>query len=146
MLLSKSFVFCNIVVAASISCVAPVFANGSLTLFERLGGIGQIADVVNETVDRTSKDPRVSHVFQGTKLAPVKESVVQHLCDISGGPCKYEGATMEKAHTGLAITLEQFEIMDNYLVQALSARGVSQDAIEELGKLLGAMKDDVINR
>lgn len=53
---------------------------------------------------------------------------------------------MEKAHTGLAITLEQFEIMDNYLVQALSARGVSQDAIEELGKLLGAMKDDVINR
>ncbi len=51
MLLSKSFFLCNIVVAASFSCVAPVFASGSLTLFERLGGIGQIADVVNETVD-----------------------------------------------------------------------------------------------
>lgn len=146
MLNQKLCLFTNVVVVLNMYCAAPALAGDSLTLFERLGGMEQIAAVVSETIDRTSEDPRVSRVFEGIKLAPVKESVAQHLCEISGGPCKYEGATIIKAHTGLAITSEHFEIMDSYLAQALSGRGVSQTDGAELGKLLNAMKGDVIDR
>jgi len=138
--------FNNAVVALTCFIVNPVIADESRTLFARLGGMEQITAVVSETIDRTSGDPKAARIFEGIKLAPVKESVAQHLCEISGGPCKYEGAPMAKAHTGLAITSEQFELMDNYLNQALSSRGISQADRAELGKLLSALKGDVVGR
>jgi len=146
MICKKYVSFNNIVIALTCFIVNPVIAVESSTLFARLGGMEQITAVVSETIDRTSIDPKAARIFEGIKLAPVKESVAQHLCEISGGPCKYEGAPMAKAHTGLAITSEQFEIMDTYLNQALSARGISQADRAELGKLLGAMKGDVVGR
>lgn len=146
MLTKKCFSFNNIVFVFTYFIIHPVIADESRTLFARLGGMEQITSVVSETIDRTSGDPKAVRIFEGIKLAPVKESVAQHLCEISGGPCKYEGAPMAKAHTGLAITSEQFEIMDTYLNQALSARGVSQADRAELGRLLSAMKGDVVGK
>lgn len=134
----------SIVVALSHFIVVPNFAEETHTLFSRLGGMVQINAIVNETIDRTSDDPRVARIFEGIRLDPLKASVAQHLCEISGGPCRYEGASMKEAHTGLAITAEQFEIMDSYLIQTLSARGVAPADRGELGQLLNKMKNDVI--
>ena len=142
----KYFSFSNIIIALICFMINSASADESPTLFTRLGGMEQITAVVSETIDRTSENPKAARIFEGIKLGPVKESVAQHLCEISGGPCKYEGAPMAKAHTGLAITSEQFEIMDTYLNQALSARGVSQADRAELGKLLSTMKGDVVGR
>ena len=106
----------------------------------------QINDIVSKTIDRTSSDPRTKRSFEGIKLAAVKESVAQHLCELSGGPCKYEGASMAKAHAGLAITSEEFDIMDAYLAEELSAHGVADADKAELQKLLGPMKPDVVGK
>lgn len=136
----------SIVVALSYFIVGPNFAEETNSLFSRLGGMVQINAIVNETIDRTSEDPRVARIFEGIWLAPLKVSAAQHLCEISGGPCRYEGAPMRKAHSGLAITSEQFEIMDSYLMQALSARAATPADMAELGQLLNDMKSDVIGK
>lgn len=126
--------------------VLPALAESDKPLYDRLGGMRQINDIVSKTIDRTSSDPRTKRSFEGIKLAAVKESVAQHLCELSGGPCKYEGASMAKAHAGLAITSEEFDIMDAYLAEELSAHGVADADKAELQKLLGPMKPDVVGK
>lgn len=117
-----------------------------MSLFDRLGGMEQIKEVVSITIDRTADDSRTKHIFKGIKLAPVKESVALHFCEITGGPCKYDGASMAKVHSGLAITAEEFDTMDRYLGEELTLHGVVNADKEELQKLLGAMKPDVVGK
>ena len=126
--------------------ILPAFAAPEITLYDRLGGMRQITDIVSKTIDRTSSDTRTKHSFEGIKLAAVKESVAQHLCELTGGPCKYEGATMAKAHSGLAITSAEFDIMDGYLAEELAAHGVSKADVGKLQRLLGPLKPDVIEK
>lgn len=126
--------------------VLSAWAAPDKTLFDRLGGMEQIADIVGKTIDRTASDPRTSRSFEGASLAPVKASVVQHLCELTGGPCRYEGAPIAKAHTGLAITATEFDIMDGYLADELAAHGVAAADRAELQKLLGPMKPDVVGK
>ena len=136
---------CLLCVLMSASAL-PAFATPDKPLYDRLGGMEQIVDIVGKTIDRTASDPRTRRSFEGISLAPVKASVVQHLCQLTGGPCRYEGAPIAKAHTGLAITANEFDIMDGYLAEELAAHGVAADDRAELQKLLGPMKPDVVGK
>ena len=133
------------IVCAGIVMTIPAAAQ-SRTLFERLGGMERITEIVSETIDRASSDPRSKRSFEGIKLSTVKASVASHLCQVSGGPCIYKGETMPTAHAGLAITSEEFDVMDGYLAQALDGHGVKAADKAELQKVLGAMKPDVIEK
>jgi len=124
----------------------PALATSGTSLYDRLGGLQQITRIVGNTIDRTSSDPRARRSFEGIRLAPVKESVAQHLCELAGGPCRYEGASMADAHKGLAITAEEFDIMDGYLAEELDAYGVAGTDKAALQKLLGRMKADVTGK
>jgi hemoglobin len=115
------------------------------SLYDRLGKMERIQLIANETVERTSKDPRTSRNFDGINLVRTKASVASHLCAVTGGPCKYEGDNMKVAHTGMQITEQEFNVMDSYLGQSLDRHGVDARTKAELQALLGRMKDDIVN-
>lgn len=129
-----------------VACALPSLAFAETSLYDRLGGMQRITEVVSRTIDRTSGDPRTKRSFEGIRLAAVKESVALHLCQVAGGPCIYDGADMAEAHAGLAITGEEFDIMDAYLAEELAAHGVADAERAELQKLLGPMKQDVVGK
>ena len=116
------------------------------TLYTRLGGMAQITQIVNETVDRTSKDPRTKRNFDGINLPRTKASVATHLCAIAGGPCKYEGENMTVAHTGMQISSLEFDVMDGYLGEALDRRGIDSKTKQEVQRLLSPMKPEIIEK
>lgn len=116
------------------------------TLYERLGGADQVAQIVSETVDRTAQDPRTRRSFDGINLVHTKASVAAHLCAVAGGECKYDGDNMTVAHTGMRITALEFDVMDGYLAQALDRRGVDPAAKRELQALLAPMKKDIVDK
>lgn len=126
--------------------VVSTSALANSTLYERLGGMDIIRKIVSDTIDRTAADPRTKPIFEGIKLAPVKESVANHLCEISGGPCIYEGAAMDKAHSGLQISSAQFDLMDDYLGEALTKHGVREADKAALARLLQPLKPDIIEK
>jgi hemoglobin len=122
-------------------------ANPSQTkLFDRLGGLPAITAVVDKTIDSAAKDPRTSRSFKGLKLEGVKEAVVAQLCESSGGPCKYEGASMVKAHKGLDITSAEFDAFAQQLVATLDQFKVGTREKDELLQLLGPMKRDIVTK
>jgi hemoglobin len=137
----------NLIKSFSVGALAvPALVLANPTLYERMGGMGVIREIVSETIDRTADDPRTKPVFEGIKLAPVKESVAIHLCEITGGPCVYDGAPMAKAHSGMRISPAQFDLMDDYLGQALTKHGIKEADKAALARLLQPLKPDIIEK
>ena len=116
------------------------------TLYDRLGGLPALTAVVDKTIDSAARDPRTSRSFKGIKLQGVKESVVAQLCEATGGPCKYEGANMRKAHHGLDITSAEFDAFAQQLVATLDAFKVPQREKDELLQMLAPMKGDIVTK
>ena len=116
------------------------------TLYERLGGLPALTAVVDKTIDSAARDTRTSRSFKGIKLQGVKESVVAQLCEATGGPCKYEGATMRKAHHGLDITSAEFDAFAQQLVATLDAFKVPQREKDDLLHMLAPMKGDIVTK
>lgn len=115
-------------------------------LFDRLGGLPAIKAVADRTIDSAARDPRTSRSFKDIKLEGVKESVVEQLCEATGGPCKYEGASMIKAHQGLDITAAEFDAFAQQLVATLDHFKVGAREKDELLRLLGPMKNEIVSK
>lgn len=126
--------------------IGPTSAIASSTPYERLGGLENIRAIVSQTIDRTATDPQTRAIFEGIRLAPVKESVTMHLCEISGGPGRYDGAPMAKAHSGMGISSKQFNLMDAYLSQSLTDHGVKDADKANLARLLQPLKPEIIEK
>ncbi|MGZ5819658.1 MAG: group I truncated hemoglobin, partial [Burkholderiaceae bacterium] len=84
--------------------------------------------------------------FDGVKLKPVKESIVNFLCQATGGPCKYEGESMAKAHRSLDITSAEFDAMVGQLVDTLDQFKVPTKEKNELLQLLEPLKADIVTK
>lgn len=113
------------------------------SLFDRLGGLPVLVSVVDDTIDRMVADPRTRRSFDGIKLAPLKESIVEQLCSVSGGPC-LPGETMANAHRDSRITDAEFDLMVAALRDALDQR-VGTAEKNQLLRLLAPMKRDVVS-
>lgn len=114
------------------------------SLFDRLGGLPAVTAVIDKTIDRSATDPRTRRSFDGVRLKPIKESVVSFVCQASGGPCKYEGASMSKAHGGLGITSAEFDAMVAHLIDTLDQFKVPAREKNDLLKILGPLKNDIL--
>lgn len=116
------------------------------SLYDRLGGNQVIARVVDETIDRTAADPRTGRSFDKVNLKNVKQKVVEQICSLTGGPCKYTGDPMKESHRGLEIREAEFYGMVEHLREALDRAGVEAGAKNELLKILAPMKRDIVTR
>ena len=114
------------------------------TLYQRLGGKPVVEAFVGSTIDRTSTDERTKRSFDGIKLAPIKASIAQQICAISGGGCKYEGETMAKSHADAKIQPREFDAMVDILREEMDRAGVNAGAKNDLLKLLAPMKRDIV--
>ena len=113
-------------------------------LYERLGGQPVVTKVVAETIDRASTDPRTSRSFKDVKLQRVKDLIVEQICSLTGGGCKYTGDPMDKVHAGLKNTEGEMDLVVQFLRDALAHAGVKDAEKNELLRILAPMKHDIV--
>ena len=116
----------------------------SPTLYSRLGGEPVMTRVVGETIDRAATDPRTKRSFEDVKLARVKEKIVEQICSLTGGGCKYTGDPMDKVHKGLKNTEAEMHLVVQFLRDALDGAGVKTAEKNELLRILAPMKRDIV--
>ena len=115
----------------------------SASLYERLGGGDQLSAIVSDLIDRSRTEPGTSRSFEKVNLKRLKEQITLHLCTLTGGPCKYEGENMRKAHQGLKITDSEFDRLVAATRAALDKR-VGEREKNELLRLLAPFKREVV--
>lgn len=129
----------------------PAFAQGTAAmatapagLYQALGEKPGITRLMDDFVNRVVKDPRIGGHFKDVKPAALKESLTDQICQLSGGPCKYEGADMKSAHADMDINKGHFNALVEVLQSAMDAQGIPFAQQNRLLALLAPMHRDVI--
>ena len=115
-------------------------------LYQALGEKPGITRLVDDFVNRVVKDPRIGGHFKDTKPVALKESLTDQICQLSGGPCKYEGADMKSAHADMDINKGHFNALVEVLQSAMDAQGIPFAQQNRLLALLAPMHRDVITK
>ncbi|MBX9675478.1 MAG: group 1 truncated hemoglobin [Methylotenera sp.] len=113
------------------------------SLFTRIGGLPVLTKIADEFIDKVATTPSTKRSFDGIKLKTLKESVVLHLCELTGGGCKYEGETMANSHRDAKITEAEFDAFVSMFRDTLN-KYVSTREKNELLKILAPMKRDIV--
>jgi len=116
------------------------------SLYDRLGGRPAITAVVDDFIGNVASDPRINQRFAGANIPRLKTMLVDQICEASGGPCKYAGATMEAAHRGMRITDADFGALVEDLVKSLDKFKVPAQEKGELLGALGGMKPQIVGK
>ena len=126
---------------------------GEPTLYERLGGIFNIAAVIDSFSDRLLQNPMIVDanpellewhtVTYRTRMAGLKWGRTWWLAMKAGGPFLYTGKEMRDAHFDLKISPEVFDEVAAELANALDAFKVPEREKQEVLAAFAAEKGEV---
>jgi hemoglobin len=120
------------------------------TLYERLGGVYNIAVVIDDLVDRVMTDPRLNanpavdeahHKFPPPGF---KYLVTEMVCWASGGPQKYTGRSMADSHRHLNITPKEWDAFMDDVRQTLDKFKVPAAEQAELQAIVQSTYGDIV--
>jgi hemoglobin len=120
------------------------------SLYERLGGVYNIATVVEDFIDRIMVDPRlnanprVDEAHHRVSPAGFKYLVTEMVCWATGGPQTYTGRSMRDSHQDLMITADEWEAFLDDLQQTLDKFGVPQAEQTELKAIVDSTRADIV--
>jgi hemoglobin len=114
------------------------------TLFADMGGGPVLHATVDKFTDLILADPRINFTFAEADLAKFKGLLYDQLCELSGGPCRYEGRDMRTAHKKLALNTAEFDALAEDLYIALGKCGVPYRLQNRLMAKLAPMKRDIV--
>lgn len=114
------------------------------SLYERLGGKPAITAVVDDFITNVAADQRINHFFANTNATRLKLLLVEQICAGTGGPCTYEGRSMQESHHGMGVTDADFNALVEDLVKTLNKFKVPQPEQQELLGVLGPMKGQIV--
>ena len=114
------------------------------TLYEKLGGWGAVAAVVDIFYDRVLADPRLAPVFDGIDMNRLKQHQVMFVSAATGGPEPPKPFDLAVAHRPLNITDEQFDRVADHLVAALRVAAVEQPLIDEVIAAVAPLRPQIV--
>ena len=121
----------------------------SNSLFQRLGGAPAVNAAVDLFYEKVLADDSISHFFEGTDMKAQRAKQKAFLTTVFGGPTKYEGKDLRRAHAPLVergLTDDHFDAVAGHLQATLEELGVARDMTAEVMAIAASTRDDVLNR
>jgi hemoglobin len=119
------------------------------TLYNRLGGIHAIAQVVDDFVERIwvnevlNANPKNKQAMGISKPA-LKYLATELTCQAVGGPQKYTGRSLKEVHSGLNISEKEWDAMVEDFKATLNKFNVPTKEQAELLEVIGGVKGDIV--
>jgi hemoglobin len=120
------------------------------SLYDRLGGVYNIATVVDDLIDlvmvdpRLNANPRVDEAHHRVSAAGFKYLVTELACSAAGGPQTYTGRSMGDSHRHLMITENEWQAFMDDLQQSLDKFGVPEPERQELTAIVESTKEAIV--
>jgi len=116
------------------------------SLYDRLGGQPAIDAVVKDFGGRALADARINKKFAKTDANRLIKNLTDFVCVATGGPCKYTGEDMKKAHKNMAVTQGEFNALVEDLTATLNKFKVPAKEQGELLAKLGPLGGDIVEK
>jgi hemoglobin len=120
------------------------------SLYDRLGGVYNIATVVDDFIDRIMVDPRlnanprVDEAHHRVSPPGFKYLVTEMVCWAAGGPQQYSGRPMGDTHRHLAITDGEWRAFMDDLDQTLDKFAVPGPERAELVAIVEGTREAIV--
>jgi hemoglobin len=120
------------------------------SLYDRLGGVYNIAVVIDDLIDRVMVDPRlnanprVDEAHHRVSAAGFKYYVTEMLCGAAGGPQVYTGRPMGDSHRHLMITEDEWRAFMDDLQQTLDKFQVPKGEQREVTGIIEGTKEAIV--
>ncbi len=120
------------------------------SLFDRLGGLAPISLVVSDFIDVLVPDSIINAnpaVDASRKVVPasyLKFQVTGMVCEVTGGPCKYQGRDMKTTHAELNISESEWDRMLVIFKEVLAKHQVPEAESQELLDIVASTKADIV--
>lgn len=118
---------------------------GDASLYEALGGQSGIAALADAYVDRLASADSTRRSFAGSNLRRIKLHLAAQICELAGGPCRYESDPMTEVHANLGISEAEFLAGVQALRDLMRERGIPLGTTNRLLALLAPMKRDIVD-
>jgi len=116
------------------------------SLYQQLGGDIGIDQLAITSLQLLREEERLAFLFEDIDEHNLIRQLSDQLCYLSGGPCVYEGLSMQDAHAGLALTEAEFDIFVQVFMNAMAANNIPFSAQNKLLAMLAPMRTDVIHQ
>lgn len=120
------------------------------SLYERLGGAGSIATIVDDIIEAHMENPVIRNRFlpfreRPDDLARAKAHLRDFLGMGSGGPEEYQGRGMPEAHRGMNISAAEYMAAVDDIMQVLDKHGRDEDTKKDVLGIAWSLKDEIMN-
>jgi hemoglobin len=118
-------------------------------LYKRLGGYDAIAAVSDDFIGRLLADPMFQRFFTGfsdDSKKRIRQSLVDFICEKTGGPCLYLGRDMNTTHAGLSISKAEWDRSIVLMGETLAALKVPAQESQDLASLIVPLEKDIVEK
>mmetsp|Transcript_3124 Transcript_3124/g.2692 ORF Transcript_3124/g.2692 Transcript_3124/m.2692 type:complete len:122 (+) Transcript_3124:92-457(+) len=116
------------------------------SIYERAGGEEAVEAVVETFYKAVLADELLKPFFATTDMNKQKKQQKHFMMMAFGGPNKYSGNTLRKAHAKMAINDKHFDAVAGHLKAALEEHKVAEDIINDILAVVEGTRNDVLNK
>lgn len=114
------------------------------SLYDRLGKMDGIAQIVTDTITLHHANPDIGHFFEGIDDDKLIAHVTAFFAAGTGGPANYEGRDMTSTHATMNMSDADFDSAVNDVATAAAANGIDTDTIAAVGAILESLRPAVM--
>lgn len=119
---------------------------GGTAMRDAFHGQDGIRRIVNDMVDRSVADPRISEIFVAHDLVRLRRTLFEQFCYILNAGCTYSGRDMASSHKDLGLQVDDLNALVEHLQAAMSAEKIGFAEQNRFLSKLAPMKRDVVTR
>ncbi len=114
------------------------------SVYERLGEMDGITQIVTDTVELHHNNPDIGHFFDGVDDENLIKHVVAFFAAGTGGPANYEGRDMTSSHASMDMSDADFDSAVSDVAKAAEANGIDADTIAAVGAILESLRPAIM--
>ena len=115
-----------------------------MSIYDSIGGEPAVRAAVDDFYARVLADRQLAAFFTGTDLQRLKAHQRAFIAAAIGGPDIFAGRNMASAHAGLGIGDGDLDAVVAHLVGTLTALGVPEDTIGQIGQALAPLRGAIV--
>ena len=121
----------------------PFKGNAMWQAFHEADGVSRVVD---ETVELSISDPRISDIFKNRDLVRLRRTLKEQFCYILNGGCHYTGRTMQAAHKDMGVQTADVGAFVEHLQAAMRHEHISSWAQNRFLAKIAPMKRIVVKQ